>query len=34
MRKGYDCDYDKLNIYVVICDADIQQRSGVWVNEI
>ena len=24
MRKGQDCDYDKRNIYVIVCDAYIR----------
>jgi formate-dependent nitrite reductase cytochrome c552 subunit len=26
MRKGPDCEYDKWNIYMIICDTDI--RNG------
>jgi len=24
MKEGHDCDYEKLDIFLVICDADIQ----------
>jgi len=27
MRKGHDCDYNKWNISLVICDIDITQLS-------
>jgi hypothetical protein len=29
MRNGLDCDYDKRNMSVVICDIDIQVSQGI-----